>query len=355
MDFTVSFLPVLFITGALTALFLLLALAVQQPASARDRIRNLTSTSNRPEGPVNRNVEKPLRDRLFKPVLSGIGAAAEKIGLAGDSRLVQEKLANAGGPRFLGAPLGVREYVALKLVSLVLAGLVLIYLLRNPLMDGLAGVMAMMLIVLVIGMAPTLILDRLVDARKAKISRSLPDILDLLVVSAEAGLSLDAAMTRVRKAQGPAGGVPGSPAGDAAGQEPRGCLAGYGEPVRGQGSSDGHGFHHPGGADGCWHRPGIADPGRHAPVAQKPESAGAGGEVARQDDFPDDVLHLPGSVPGGGVSGNGDADARPWRQQLGQPTWKAKAPVHEGEPGPYAVSGCQAAVGCFAASGAGTL
>lgn len=204
MDFTVSFLPVLFITGALTALFLLLAIAVQQPASARDRIRNLTSTSNQPEGPVNRNVEKPLRDRIFKPVLSGIGVAAEKIGLAGDARLVQEKLANAGSPRFLGALLGVREYVALKLVSLVLAGLVLIYLLRNPLMDGLAGVMAMMLIVLVIGMAPTLILDRLVDARKAKISRSLPDVLDLLVVSAEAGLSLDAAMTRVaEKRQGP--------------------------------------------------------------------------------------------------------------------------------------------------------
>jgi len=46
-------------------------------------------------------------------------------------------------------------------------------------------------------MLPSLVLDHLGNARRERISRELPDVLDLLVISVEAGLGLDAAIKRV--------------------------------------------------------------------------------------------------------------------------------------------------------------
>jgi tight adherence protein C len=47
--------------------------------------------------------------------------------------------------------------------------------------------------------APSLCLRHAIKRRQRKIQRSLPDALDLLVISAEAGLSLDGALTRVAR------------------------------------------------------------------------------------------------------------------------------------------------------------
>ncbi|HKX10876.1 MAG TPA: type II secretion system F family protein, partial [Stellaceae bacterium] len=56
--------------------------------------------------------------------------------------------------------------------------------------------------VLVGAYAPVLILKNAVARRYQKIRRQLPDALDLLVICAEAGLSLDAALTRVAREMG---------------------------------------------------------------------------------------------------------------------------------------------------------
>lgn len=56
--------------------------------------------------------------------------------------------------------------------------------------------------VLVGGYAPVLFLKNAVTRRYQKIRRQLPDALDLLVICAEAGLSLDAALTRVAREMG---------------------------------------------------------------------------------------------------------------------------------------------------------
>jgi tight adherence protein C len=47
--------------------------------------------------------------------------------------------------------------------------------------------------------SPTLMLRRLIAVRRRKLQKALPDTLDLLVICAEAGLSLDAALTRVAR------------------------------------------------------------------------------------------------------------------------------------------------------------
>jgi tight adherence protein C len=51
---------------------------------------------------------------------------------------------------------------------------------------------------------PILVLRRIIARRQHKIRRQLPDSLDLLVICAESGLSLDAALTRVARDLGPA-------------------------------------------------------------------------------------------------------------------------------------------------------
>jgi tight adherence protein C len=57
--------------------------------------------------------------------------------------------------------------------------------------------------VLIGAYAPVLFLKNCVARRYQKIRRQLPDALDLLVICAEAGLSLDAALTRVAREMGP--------------------------------------------------------------------------------------------------------------------------------------------------------
>jgi tight adherence protein C len=81
---------------------------------------------------------------------------------------------------------------------------------------ALGGVLAhadmplMMRVTIVVGAAftgayaPILVLRRIIARRQHRIKRQLPDSLDLLVICAEAGLSLDAALTRVARDLGPA-------------------------------------------------------------------------------------------------------------------------------------------------------
>jgi tight adherence protein C len=52
-------------------------------------------------------------------------------------------------------------------------------------------------------LAPGIYVKNLADKRRAAIQKGLPDALDLLVICAEAGLSLDAALTRVAREIGP--------------------------------------------------------------------------------------------------------------------------------------------------------
>ena len=64
---------------------------------------------------------------------------------------------------------------------------------------GTASIVIVGMSVLIGFVGPTGILDRLVDRRRERIRRGVPDALDLLVVCVEAGVSLDASMMRVSR------------------------------------------------------------------------------------------------------------------------------------------------------------
>lgn len=194
----------LFVFAAMTAVFLYLAWTAERPVTVRGRLETLR---DRPtvEAPARaRIIDAPFTERIVRPALKSLSGVAEKVGLATDARLVQEKLEMAGRPRMFGSTIGVREYVAMKFIAIVAAVGLFLLLWRYPLVDGIEGLLLSAFLAVVVGMAPTLIIDRMVDTRKRIVQRTMSDVLDLLVVSSEAGLSLDAAMGRVaQKRRGP--------------------------------------------------------------------------------------------------------------------------------------------------------
>ncbi|MEO8558753.1 MAG: type II secretion system F family protein [Rhodospirillales bacterium] len=83
-------------------------------------------------------------------------------------------------------------------------GLVLLYLLQVPkLPDNMRALLTFVLVVIG-AFAPKIYVRNATQKRQHQITRALPDTLDLLVISAEAGLSLDAAFNRVSKELAPA-------------------------------------------------------------------------------------------------------------------------------------------------------
>ena len=71
-----------------------------------------------------------------------------------------------------------------------------------PEASGLNKLMAVLICGIVCGLLPVLGLRQAVKSRQTRLRRQLPDGLDLLVICAEAGLSLDAAFTRVARELG---------------------------------------------------------------------------------------------------------------------------------------------------------
>jgi len=98
-------------------------------------------------------------------------------------------------------------YLFFKVVLPVLAAagvLVLFYGLNVYNMTPMKQALASLVVVLLTAYGPDIYIKNIADKRRAGITKGLPDALDLLVICAEAGLSLDAALARVSREIGPA-------------------------------------------------------------------------------------------------------------------------------------------------------
>ncbi len=137
------------------------------------------------------------QERFWLPVRARLAAWGLRLTPAGASDRLRGLLARAGLPK-----LGVGEFAALRVagaaagVSLALAACAGL----PPNLRVLAVVIG-----LALGLAlPESLVQSAVRRREALIRRALPEVIDLLVVSVEAGLSLDAALGKVsEKMTGP--------------------------------------------------------------------------------------------------------------------------------------------------------
>ena len=135
----------------------------------------------------------PLFDRVVRPFLDKVGNRLNRNQGQGSTDALQEKLNLAARPWGLNAS----GFLALRLLSMLLftaIGLAL----------ALLGALAMPLFAvvplggLILGyLAPQMVVARRIKKRQKEILLALPSALDLLTISVEAGLSFDAALTRV--------------------------------------------------------------------------------------------------------------------------------------------------------------
>jgi tight adherence protein C len=133
----------------------------------------------------------PISERVVEPLLEGLTGLARRFTPAGYGERVADKLVRAGNP----PNLNVDKILVMKLlglVSIVFWGPVLVLM-------HLPGIFTIMGVPVLWGGSfqyPDIVIDRKVEDRQKEISRKLPDILDLLVISVEAGLGFEQALDR---------------------------------------------------------------------------------------------------------------------------------------------------------------
>ncbi len=144
------------------------------------------------------NLEEPFLIRIFKPLISKVSKLANKLAPQQMRQQTELLLQLAGHPGKLSA----NEFLTIKFaINLGLPTLAYFTLARANPASGLMIVVASFILGLIM---PDFILKRQVTARQQKIADGLPDNLDLLTVSVEAGLGFDQALLKVvEKTTGP--------------------------------------------------------------------------------------------------------------------------------------------------------
>lgn len=162
----------------------------RRPSLAEERLRRYVP---RPRTLMELELQKPFADRVVRPVLRGIAVLAQRLTPGSNLERIRLNLIMAGNPGGLQAI----DFVGLKgLMGLAMGGLgyVFLWVAGGQLHLRLLFLVAMMGIGYV---APSIWLGSAVKARQAQIRRNLPDVLDLLNISVEAGLGFDQAISRV--------------------------------------------------------------------------------------------------------------------------------------------------------------
>lgn len=135
---------------------------------------------------------KPLAQRTIGPVVLRISGFLKRFTPIGYLEKKQHQLTLAGSPGNMDAP----SLVVIKMLGTIV-GIVLGFFLID---FGSGGFQRTVLFLMPIALGffgPDAWLARKIDERKLLMQRALPDVLDLLVISVEAGLGFDSALSRV--------------------------------------------------------------------------------------------------------------------------------------------------------------
>jgi tight adherence protein C len=159
----------------------------------------LQQISVRPRTLEELELQRPLAERTLKPIVSGLAAIISRFYPANTARSLQVRLKRAGmettSTEFF---LGVKAFVA------IVTGIAASSLLNLLTSDSLATVGGLIGGLILGFMAPDFYLNNRAAGRGGAILDQLPDALDLLTISVEAGLGFDAAIVKVtEKMKGP--------------------------------------------------------------------------------------------------------------------------------------------------------
>ena len=136
------------------------------------------------------------RDRLAAPIVSGLIGLARRYTPVGYVEKTKKKLVVSG--KF--DPVDLDRFLALRVVTIAIIPVALFLFFVVLGLHGKTGLLVAALSVLFLVLGPDAVLNRKVQERQESIRRALPDILDLLTISVEAGLGFEQALDRTVKA-----------------------------------------------------------------------------------------------------------------------------------------------------------
>lgn len=166
---------------------------VEDKAVVRESLRQLDGYEV--ENVRDQELLAPLSDRALKPILGGLTSVGQRFTPAGYVETAKMKLVRAG----YRGPDAADRFLAVRVVTAVAAPVAALgFALWNPLgFEGMLFLAAVGFILFAFIAGPDAILNRKVEERQYQLRRTLPDVMDLLVISVEAGLGFEQAIDRV--------------------------------------------------------------------------------------------------------------------------------------------------------------
>ena len=161
---------------------------------AREDMTDRLALYGRANAPSLRDEElaKPLAQRTIGPVVIRVSNFLKRFTPVGYLEKKQHQLVLAGSPGNLDAP----SLVVIKLLGTAF-GVVAGFVINDFGADGLQRTVLFVLPIFLGFFGPDAWLARKVEERRVEMQKALPDVLDLLVISVEAGLGFDSALSRV--------------------------------------------------------------------------------------------------------------------------------------------------------------
>lgn len=189
MDPMTAMLLALMVGGSIILIFVGLSVP-SRPSVEQERLQTYGS---RPRTLTEMEMAQPFSERVALPLMRSMSTLVTRLTPQRNVEEAKHKLDLAGNPNGWSASdfMGVRGTSAV-LTVLIVAALVWLLRVQPPqsfLFVGIGGILGFYL--------PLFWLNSKIRTRKYEIERALPDALDLLTISVEAGLGFDAAMVKV--------------------------------------------------------------------------------------------------------------------------------------------------------------
>jgi tight adherence protein C len=171
---------------------------VQERAEVRKSLRSLDGYQI--QGVRDQKMLQPFSERMVSPIGKGFTDFARRFTPEGYREQLAKKVMLAGNP----AGFEVDRLIVRKALGAISGVLWVPAILFGAHLSGLLAIFGIAVMWGGSFMLPELMVDRAVESRKKEIARSLTDMLDLLVISVEAGLGFDQALDRTAQSmEGP--------------------------------------------------------------------------------------------------------------------------------------------------------
>jgi len=187
-----------------TVVTLVLGLSLRpEAASIKNRVASWAATASAPRNvsALEQELQLPFAERLIRPMLRSLAQLVMSLTPRGASDATLARLNSAGNP----GRIGVREFSGLRVLSVFVWSALGLFMFKLLLDQSTLYAVGTLGLCLTVGLTlPDYVLQQIINERQYRIRKSLPDVLDLLIVSVEAGLGFDGAMAKVvEKVHGP--------------------------------------------------------------------------------------------------------------------------------------------------------